>query len=141
MTKNCSRMSLLGAALSCFGSTAFAASPPDLECKSNPNLVGPCYQVQGVLNFSADSAFVLWRDKYVRPGIVVRAAPNSDHVWPANVHRAMDRALKQNGLNRAALHGTFQVCPIPSQSPNAPDRDPWGCIQAAYHLTLRRAGQ
>ena len=128
-------MWVAAAAMTYLMGTATSAAPqPDLGCKGNPSLIGQCYTIRGMLNLSADRAFVLWPDDAGRRPVVVRAAPNSNRDWPTNLVRAMTNAAKERGFVKASVHGVFQVCPIPSIFPDRPE-EPYGCIQSADHLT------
>jgi hypothetical protein len=120
------------------GAAACSGGDPaenDLGCEGNPSLIGQCHPVQGTLNLSADAAYVLWPDDADRGPIKVGPAPNSVRDWPANVSRALMESEGEVGFVMAWVHGTFAVCPIPSQTPNDPE-NPYGCIERAEDLRV-----
>jgi hypothetical protein len=114
-------------------SAATSASPADFGCKGNPSVTGKCYLIQGQINLSADSGFVLWRDDGQGRPIKIRAAPNSDREWPSSLDRAMTRAWNETGSVTAPVRGIFEVCPIPVSFTHGLE-EPYGCIQSVDHL-------
>ena len=134
------KASMAGVAVICaLGQSATAAVTPHPGCKHNPAVIGRCYWLHGTMSISADSATVLGADG-THQAVAVRYGPNSKWDGPANLNAAWEKAQRDTGFVSAWVHGTFEVCPIPS---DAPDR-PWQkfvCIESATDLGPERAGE
>lgn len=124
--------------LACVGAPARAAAPRDAGCRGNPGLTGQCYWLRGTVELSFDRGYVLGRDDSYRV-VIITNAPNSEKDVPSNLMHVMDQAVKNVSSASAWVHGTFEVCPIPTRRPDL-TYEHFVCIQSAVHLRPQRLG-
>jgi hypothetical protein len=110
--------------LSLVCSPAFAA---DVGCKSNSALLGQCYVVRGTITVDLGIGAIFNRDD-PKSRLIIRPAPGSAITLPENV----DHALRFYRV--ISVHGAYEVCPIPSQSPFEHER--FVCVESASSLSL-----
>jgi hypothetical protein len=91
-------------------SGAFAA---DQGCKTSHALTGRCYVVRGKISLATEIGATL-EISGVKKTLVIRAAPDGDRlkILPDNV-----LALIRKEPRPAEVSGTYQVCPVPAESP------------------------
>src|SRR5580704_17302129 len=104
---------------------AFAA---DLGCKANPALLGRCYLVQGKITVDPGIEAVFNRDDS-KSRLIIRPAPGSTKALPDNVQDAF------RNYRVVSVHGSYEVCPIPSQPPFESQR--FACVNSASDLSFQ----
>jgi len=99
----------------------------DIGCKSNSALLGQCYSVQGTITVDPGIGATFNRDD-PKSRLIIRPAHGSAITLPENV----DHALRFYHV--ISVHGTYEVCPIPSQSPFKHER--FVCVDSASNLSV-----
>lgn len=130
------------ACLACASCGAREAEPPvapapaartePSRCKGAAAVTGPCYRTQGVVQLSGDRGTILAPDS--GGALILLSVPGSEAGWPDNLDRAMETARTETGSIVAGVHGTFEVCPLPSDNPDQPEQA-FVCVESADLLT------
>ncbi len=101
------------------------ASGREVSCKDDPELVGPCFSLHGMLFIANGSPSA----RILRLGTkrILGISENSDAYMPA----ALEERLTWDDI----VYGDFTVCPFTQSRPGVMQ---FVCIEAASHLVLQR---
>lgn len=98
---------------------------PRQGCKSNPDLVGPCFALHGRMGLTNGTPGVrIWRIGTRR---ILGVMVSENEIMPANVKRHLAWGT--------AIYGDFEVCPF---SPQRPGEMQMVCVESARRLVLER---
>lgn len=128
------------ACLACAACSAPEAEPPAApaaraeasRCKGAAVVTGPCYRTTGVVQLSGDRGTILAPD--TGGALILLSVPGTQAGWPDTLDRAMEKAEADTGSIIAGVHGTFEVCPLPSDNPDRPEQA-FVCVESADQLS------
>jgi hypothetical protein len=95
-------------------------------CKSNPELVGPCFQLHGRVFYSNGTPSLrIWR---VGTDRILGVLPPENEIIPGNLSQAL------RGWDREVF-ADLEVCPFTKQAAGAMQMV---CVEAASHIVVRK---